>query len=96
MTTGFIGLNNLKHTDYVNVVVQALAHVPPLRDFFLLASNTVGKTRSPLVLRFGELVRKMWSPHNFKNTVRRSDAAFLLPKRGVGASPFVLSCPSTD
>ncbi|TMW60496.1 hypothetical protein Poli38472_000538 [Pythium oligandrum] len=66
---GFIGLNNLKHTDYINVVVQALAHVPPLRDFFLLSSNTVGKSKSSLVLRFGELLRKMWSPHNFKNTI---------------------------
>ena len=66
---GFIGLNNLKKTDYISVVVQALAHIPPLRDFFLLPSNTVGKCKSNLVLRFGELVRKMWSPHNFKNTV---------------------------
>lgn len=65
---GFIGLNNLKHTDYINVVVQVLAHIPPLRDFFL--ANNVGKCKSPLVLRFGELIRKMWSPHNFKNTVR--------------------------
>ncbi|KUF69638.1 mRNA-splicing protein ubp10 [Phytophthora nicotianae] len=64
---GFIGLNNLKHTDYINVVVQALAHVPPLRDFFL--ANKMGKVKSKLVLRFGELLRKMWSPHNFKNTI---------------------------
>ncbi|GMF22598.1 unnamed protein product [Phytophthora fragariaefolia] len=66
---GFIGLNNLKHTDYINVVVQALAHVPPLRDFFL-ANSAASKVKSKLVLRFGELLRKMWSPHNFKNTVR--------------------------
>jgi U4/U6.U5 tri-snRNP-associated protein 2 len=32
---GFIGLNNIKANDYVNVVIQALAHVKPLRDFFL-------------------------------------------------------------
>jgi U4/U6.U5 tri-snRNP-associated protein 2 len=32
---GFVGLNNLKKTDCINSVVQALAHVPPLRDFFL-------------------------------------------------------------
>ena len=64
---GFIGLNNLKHTDYINVVVQALAHVPPLRDFFL--ANKIEKPKSKLVVRFGELMRKMWSPHNFKNTV---------------------------
>lgn len=68
MAAGFIGLNNLKNTDYINVVVQALAHIPPLRDYFL--ANNLGKCKSPLVLRFGELIRKMWSPHNFKNTVR--------------------------
>ena len=36
---GYIGLNNLNHTDYLNAVVQALGHVRPLRDFFLLAAN---------------------------------------------------------
>ncbi|TYZ64884.1 hypothetical protein PybrP1_001107 [[Pythium] brassicae (nom. inval.)] len=66
---GFIGLNNLKNTDYVNVVVQALAHIPPLRDFFLQATDVVASSRSQLVHRFGELLRKMWSPHNFKNTI---------------------------
>ncbi|RHY16523.1 hypothetical protein DYB36_006646 [Aphanomyces astaci] len=70
---GFIGLNNLKKTDYISVVLQALAHVTPLRDYFLQPDNyaaAVAKTRSPLVLRFGELIRKLWSPHNIKNTVR--------------------------
>lgn len=32
---GFVGLNNLHKTDCVNTVVQALAHVRPLRNFFL-------------------------------------------------------------
>ena len=32
---GFVGLNNLNKTDYVNAIVQALAHVRPLRDYFL-------------------------------------------------------------
>ena len=32
---GFVGLNNLHKTDCINAVVQALAHVPPLRDYFL-------------------------------------------------------------
>ena len=36
---GFVGLNNLNKTDYLNAVVQALAHVKPLRDFFLLAGS---------------------------------------------------------
>jgi U4/U6.U5 tri-snRNP-associated protein 2 len=67
---GFIGLNNLKKTDYISVVIQALAHIPPLRDYFLSNSNTaITQSRSKLVHRFAELIRKMWSPHNFKNTV---------------------------
>jgi U4/U6.U5 tri-snRNP-associated protein 2 len=32
---GFVGLNNLNKTDCVNATVQALAHVRPLRDYFL-------------------------------------------------------------
>lgn len=60
-------MNNLKSTDYVNVVVQALCHVRPLRDFLLVSELA---TYSPLVRRFGELMRKLWSAHNFKNTVR--------------------------
>ena len=65
---GLIGLNNIRHTDYVNVVLQALARVPPLRDFFLLPEN-YAHIKSPLVLEFGALMRKMWSPHNFKGQV---------------------------
>ena len=36
---GFIGLNNVKANDYSNVVVQALAHIPVLRDFFMDEQN---------------------------------------------------------
>ena len=32
---GFVGLNNLKNTDFVNVVLHALSHVTPVRDYFL-------------------------------------------------------------
>ena len=71
---GLIGLNNIRHTDYVNVVLQALARVPPLRDFFLLPEN-YAHIKSPLVLEFGALMRKMWSPHNFKGAGVSSRAA---------------------
>lgn len=37
---GFVGLNNLHKTDGINAVVQALAHVRPLRDYFLRQSNS--------------------------------------------------------
>jgi len=36
---GFIGLNNLNKTDYINSTIQALAHVRPLRDYFLRLSH---------------------------------------------------------
>jgi U4/U6.U5 tri-snRNP-associated protein 2 len=36
---GYVGLNNIKANDYVNVVFQALAHVRPLRNHFLLSDN---------------------------------------------------------
>lgn len=31
-----MGLNNIKQNDYVNVVVHALAHVAPIRNYFML------------------------------------------------------------
>eukprot|EP00300_Choanocystis_sp_HF-7_P001265 c11015_g1_i2.p1 GENE.c11015_g1_i2~~c11015_g1_i2.p1 ORF type:complete len:364 (-),score=106.27 c11015_g1_i2:84-1175(-) len=65
---GIIGFNNLKQTGYVSAVVHSLVHVPPVRDFFLIESNYV-KCKSPLVRRFGELVRKIWNPRNFKGHV---------------------------
>ncbi|VEU34691.1 unnamed protein product [Pseudo-nitzschia multistriata] len=36
---GFVGLNNLHKTDYINSSIQALAHVRPLRDYFLRLSH---------------------------------------------------------
>ncbi|KAG8199319.1 hypothetical protein JTE90_011785 [Oedothorax gibbosus] len=60
---GIVGLNNIKANDYCNVILQALSHVPPLRDFFLREDSGGGH---PLVQRFGELLRKLWNPRNFK------------------------------
>ncbi|KAJ3413596.1 U4/U6.U5 tri-snRNP-associated protein 2 [Chytridiales sp. JEL 0842] len=63
---GFIGLNNIKANDYVNVIIQALAHVKPLRDYFLDESKYKG---NELVKRFGILMRKIWNPKAFKGQV---------------------------
>ena len=65
---GFCGPNNLKKTDYINVVVHQLAHVRPLRDFFLDPRNYKDRP-SPLVREFGALLRKIWSRDNFKSVV---------------------------
>ncbi|KAK4499914.1 hypothetical protein PRZ48_008100 [Zasmidium cellare] len=63
---GFVGLNNIKANDYLNVVVQALSHVTPLRNFFMLEDLS---SRPELVKRFSILVRKIWNPKAFKSHV---------------------------
>lgn len=62
-TPGFVGMNNIKENDYLNVIVQALSHVPPLRNYLLLEDFT--KT-SELVKRCSILFRKIWNPRAFK------------------------------
>ena len=71
---GCLGLNNLKLTDYVNVCIQALCRIKPLRDFCLFYRvresnlNNVD-LKHVLVVRFAELIKKMWNPKNFKGHV---------------------------
>ncbi|KAH7152250.1 hypothetical protein B0J13DRAFT_258542 [Dactylonectria estremocensis] len=62
-TPGFVGMNNIKDNDYLNVVVQALAHVAPLRNYLLLEDFS---TKSELVKRCSILIRKIWNPRAFK------------------------------
>ena len=63
-----VGLNNIKETDFVNVTIQSLMRVTPLRNFFLIPEN-YQHSKSPLVHRFGELTRKIWHARNFKGQV---------------------------
>lgn len=63
---GFVGLNNIKANDYLNVVVQALSHVAPLRNFLLLENLS---HRPQLIQRFSILVRKIWNSKAFKSHV---------------------------
>ncbi|KAJ0046693.1 hypothetical protein Pint_05352 [Pistacia integerrima] len=65
---GMVGLNNIKETDFVNVTIQSLMRVTPLRNFFLIPENYL-RCKSPLVHRFGELMRKIWHARNFKGQV---------------------------
>ncbi|KAL6856462.1 cysteine proteinase [Trichoderma novae-zelandiae] len=62
-TPGFVGMNNIKENDYLNVVVQALSHVSPLRNYFLLEDFS---NKSELVKRCSILFRKIWNPRAFK------------------------------
>ena len=36
---GIVGLNNIKANDYMNVILHALTHAGPLRDYFLREEN---------------------------------------------------------
>jgi U4/U6.U5 tri-snRNP-associated protein 2 len=65
-------MNNIKSNDYLNVIVQSLAHITSIRNFFLLAptltTNPLPSTPQ-LPLRFSTLVRKIWNPKAFKSHV---------------------------
>ncbi|KAM0844508.1 hypothetical protein ACQ4PT_056997 [Festuca glaucescens] len=63
-----VGLNNIKETDFVNVTIQSLMRITPLRNFFLIPEN-YQHSKSPLVHCFGELTRKIWHARNFKGQV---------------------------
>lgn len=69
---GIVGLNNIKANDYANVVLQALINVSPVRDYFMRVENyshiefAPGDIMINLIKTFGELVRKLWNPRNFK------------------------------
>ena len=85
---GFVGLNNIKANDYLNVVAQALAHVSPLRNFLMLEDLS---TRPQLAKQFSILVRKIWNPKAFKTHVsphelmqeisQRSNKRFMLTEQ---------------
>ena len=65
-SVGFVGMNNIKENDYFNVIIQAMAHVPPLRNFFMIENFS---QRSELIQRFSVLVRKIWNARAFKTHV---------------------------
>ena len=87
---GFIGLNNIKKNDHMNVIIHALLHVSPLRDYLLLGSFKGKETE--LVKRFAALAKKLWNPRLFKSQVspheflqevgRESTGKFTLEKQG--------------
>jgi U4/U6.U5 tri-snRNP-associated protein 2 len=65
-TPGFVGMNNIKENDYLNVIVQALSHVSPLRNYLLLEDFS---KKSEVVKRCSILFRKIWNPRAFKSHV---------------------------
>ena len=63
---GFVGMNNLTPDGYSVVVLQALAHVLPIRDYFLLGESSSGYNTDEndgpgLIGSLSLLIRKLWS-----------------------------------
>lgn len=63
---GFVGMNNIKANDYFNVVIQALSHVTPIRNYFMLEDLAA---RPEMAQRFSTLTRKIWNSRAFKSHV---------------------------
>jgi U4/U6.U5 tri-snRNP-associated protein 2 len=74
---GFIGLNNLKQNSYINSILVSLAHVKPLRNYFILdleeektSSESESESQSSeLVKRFSNFLKKFWNSKLFKAQV---------------------------
>lgn len=84
--SGYVGLNNIKRNDHMNVIIHSLLHIPPLRDYLLL-SNFRGK-ESELLKRFAGLAKKLWNPRLFKSQV--SPHEFLQEVNRASAGKFRL------
>lgn len=84
---GFIGMNNIKKNDYLNVIVQVLLHVPPMRDYFLNpATPQLQEAARPteLVSRLATLCRRLWNPRLFKAQVSPHEFFQEVTKRSNG------------
>lgn len=77
---GFCGLNNLKKTDYLSVIIQAFSKVESFKLYCLLfkqekldsltsAAGSVLKPNQQVVVTFIDLIKKMWNPKSFKGQV---------------------------
>ncbi|CRH02420.1 U4/U6.U5 tri-snRNP-associated protein 2, putative [Plasmodium relictum] len=65
---GCVGLNNLKNTDYCNVIIQLLCTIIPLRNILLLYENKKNIAKN-LIIVLSELIKKIYNPKNFKGVV---------------------------
>ncbi|KAG8722431.1 hypothetical protein FRC08_002412 [Ceratobasidium sp. 394] len=97
---GYVGLQNIKRNDYMSVIIHAMLHVPPVRDFLLAmdggegpaapaATKKLAKPPSELVRRFAGLAKKVWNPRLFKSQV--SPHEFLQEVARVSAGRFKIT-----
>lgn len=84
---GYIGLNNIKSNDYLNVILQLLLHVPPVRTFLLdPATPQLQESAKPteLVARLATLCKRFWNPRLFKAQVSPHEFLQEVTKRSGG------------
>lgn len=84
---GYVGLNNMKANDYLNVITQMLLHVPPIRNFFLNPNTPqLQESARPteLVSRLAALTRRLWNPRLFKAQVSPHEFFHEVTKRSNG------------
>ncbi|WRT65603.1 uncharacterized protein IL334_002548 [Kwoniella shivajii] len=92
---GYIGINNIKKNDYLNVVLQLLLHIPPIRNFLIDPKTPELKEENrptELVRRFSTLARRLWNPRLFKSQIspheflqevnKRSNGKFKMTEQG--------------
>lgn len=71
---GYVGLNQVYGFNCQNVVLQALSHIDPIKNFYLLLPNDKNfydslVEKSVLNNDFGLIVRKMWSKNLIRNQI---------------------------
>ncbi|WVW80040.1 hypothetical protein I302_102013 [Kwoniella bestiolae CBS 10118] len=84
---GYIGINNIKKNDYLNVIIQLLLHIPPIRNFFLDPNTPeLKEERKPteLVLRLAVLAKRLWNPKLFKSQISPHEFLQEVNKRSNG------------
>ncbi|WWC68713.1 uncharacterized protein I206_102647 [Kwoniella pini CBS 10737] len=85
---GYIGINNIKSNDYLNVIIQLLLHIPPIRNFFLLeleSDLTKKENKSTeLVKRLSTLTKRLWNNNLFKSQISPHDFLQEVNKRSNG------------
>lgn len=89
---GYVGLNREGGLGFVNAVVQMVAHIEPIRDYYLFgAALARGTPRgAPLSAALGAVVRKVWLARLWRRQVSPHEFVQLCLQRrqfGDGATP---------
>ena len=73
---GFVGMSELQSNkiDHINVILLAMAHIQPVRDYLLLLDSRHGNC-SEIISKLSLIIKKLWSPHLFRPHV--SPAEFI-------------------